>query len=107
MKKIFEGASITSAILLILTVACGFIFNVKGQKDRAKSQRHEEKMLEKAEKRFNIQRSKDKEELQHLRKLNDPLWHYYDTETEEYKVFPGIYEMRERVSPPKRILSYG
>ena len=102
MKKIFEGASIISAILLILTVACGFIFNIKNQKNRTKGRSNEEK------KNYHIQQKKDQyynkglkegedekkemeEELEYHKKLLDPLWHYFDPEEDEFKVFPGKY----------------
>jgi len=91
MKKVFEGASVVSAILLILTAACAFIFNVKSQKDRSKERNRADRQIEKAEKKKDshysqqlreLEKEKEKSdgELEHYKKLNDPFWKYYDPE---------------------------
>lgn len=94
MKKIYEGASVVSAILLLLTAASAFIFNVKTHTDKRKVQRKEER---KAEKRMEEQRRRHKDnlspiqaELEYYKKLDDPFWHYYDHEG-EVQVKPGKY----------------
>jgi uncharacterized protein HemX len=114
MKKVFEGASIVSAILLILTAACAFIFNVKNQSDKSKERKRAERHIEKSEKKKDshysqqlrdLEKEKEKsdEELDHYKKLNDPFWHYYDPEKGEFNTLPGKYGVDD---PPPRPRGY-
>ena len=132
MKKVFEGASIISAVLLIITAACAFIFNVKIQKDKSKERRRADHKIEKVEKKKNqyhseilrkrdreekkkdqkhleiirerdIEREKNEGKLDHYKKLNDPFWHYYDPEEGEFKTLPGKYGIDD---PPPRPRGY-
>ena len=110
MKRLYEGASVVSAILLLLTAAFAFIFNVHRQQDKIKHRRNEQKNIEKVERQKDRsceryieekdqERASELEELNRLRKLQDPLWNYYDPEEEEYIVLPGRYRVYE---PGKR-----
>lgn len=47
MKKVFEGATIVSVVLLILTAACAFIFNVSNHQKKSSHKRSIEKKKEK------------------------------------------------------------
>lgn len=84
MKKIHEGASIVSALLLILTAAAAFIFNVQNQNTKSRTKRKEERKTEKILKEYELRhRAYEKEleeENEELHKERDPLWHYYDRE---------------------------
>ncbi len=101
MKKIFEGASITSAFFLILTIACTFFYNVKHQKYKQKERTKTEKKIEKHKKKIaECSRQKIKietynkdleEELEYCQKLNDPLWNYFDYKENKLKIKPGKY----------------
>lgn len=114
MKKVFEGASVVSAILLVLTAACAFIFNVKNKGDKAKEKRRANRHIEKAEKKKDshygqeirkLEKEKEKSagELDHYKKLNDPLWHYYDPDEGCFKSLPGKYGVDD---PPPRPRGY-
>lgn len=109
MKKFFEGASIVTAVFLVITVAAAFFFNVKLKKDRSKKKYHIEKKEERKKQRISqisqqqFQEMKAKksteEDLEYQRKMNDPLWRYYDKEADEVKVLPGKYGVD---NPPGR-----
>ncbi len=114
MKRVFEGATLVSVILLILTAACAFIFNVNNQKNKHKEQRRSARHIEKEAKRKDSQYSKKihqterekgkaQDELDEYKKLRDPLWNYYDPEDEDFKTLPGKYGVDE---PPPRPEDY-
>lgn len=99
MKKLYEGASIVSAILLVLTAASVFFFNVNNHKQKRKAKRHEHKMESKKEsdfqkriKQINRENEHTRKEIEYYKKLQDPFWHYYDEEAQEMKVLPGPYD---------------
>lgn len=108
MKKLLEGASLFSVFLLLLTATTAFIFNVQNQKASSRKRKKYEKLINKQEnnkknsheKIREIQKEKDKMkgELEYLRKMNDPIWNYYDIETNRTKVLPGRYGVD---TPPK------
>ncbi len=115
MKRLFEGATVVSAILLLLTTFCIFVFNVQRHTEKGKHRSHEDKKVEKAERKKDLhherkfekyveerekehskdkdKRAKDEEELEYLRKMNDPLWHYYDDDAHQFKVLSGEYDV--------------
>ncbi len=105
MKKLYEGASLASGVLFLIIVIGGFIFGIKTHKDKS---RHNSKVEEKVEQ---AKREKDKyykekfhndaEELEYLRKMNDPLWHYYDEETFRFEPIPGKYNGGVPLRPRK------
>lgn len=106
MKKLYEGATVTSALLLVLTAAVAFVFNVKNQKQQRHARHHEEKMERKKESEFEKRlRQIDREnehtrhEIEYYKKLQDPLWHSYDPDSQEIKVLPGPYTP---LTPPPR-----
>lgn len=45
MKKIFEGATVVSAILLVLVTTCTFIFNVSHKMKKSSKKHHYEKKI--------------------------------------------------------------
>lgn len=105
MKKIFEGASVISALLLILTTACVFIFNVKNKQAKAsqrfKLERKKEKELQQQKQHYEKKISPLQQELEKHKKLDDPLWHYYDPEDQAVKVKPGKYGVDEPPPNPR------
>lgn len=97
MKKMHEGATVVGAIFLLLSAVGFFLFNVYSQHEKNKIREKEEKKIEKLEKQHSertLQYQRDmqeqKEELDNYKKMNDPLWHYYDPQSKEYKVYPGL-----------------
>lgn len=102
MKKIYEGAGFVSALLLLFTTASTFIFNIKNHTDKSKLERKAQERLEKKEKvsKKNIsdqyllyekELNSIQKELEGYYKLHDPLWHYYDSKSDAFKVKPGKY----------------
>lgn len=64
MKRLYEGASVLSAILFVVAVGVGFFFKTKGFKDEIKHKKHHEKRMEKAEKKHQEERARAKEAAQ-------------------------------------------
>ncbi len=87
-KKILEGASVVSAIFLVLTCLSAFIFNVRSQSSKRKAADKKEK---KWEKKHHSQICDLEKELEYYKKKNDPLWHYYD-ENGNLHLKPGTYK---------------
>ena len=101
MKRLYEGVSVTSVIFFLIIVVGGFIFGTKTHKNKS---RHTRKVEEKVEKKVEkANREKDKyhqdqmsdtaEELEYLRKMHNPLWNYFDEETNRFKPIPGKYNV--------------
>lgn len=97
MKRLYEGASALSVAFFLIIVVGGFIFGTKIHNDKS---RHRKELREKVNK---TDRYKDKvhkkelesveRELEYLKKMNDPLWHYYDEESDEFLPIPGKYNV--------------
>ena len=103
MKRLFEGATVVSAILLLLTTASAFIFNIQTQKAKSKRDRKVEKIIEDHEQRHRDSVRRLQEENEDLRKEKDPFWHYYDPEKGEFNTLPGKYGVDD---PPPRPRGY-
>lgn len=102
MKKYYEGASIISAIILVLTTVCIFVFNINKNKEESKARKHEDKKIEKVEKESS-QRLRDKqEELDAEKKKGHPLWNYYDPEKDQMINYPGQYKPEGPSSETKK-----
>jgi len=99
--KFYEADSIVTVILLFTVVMCAFFFNVKIKKNTSKARRHTEKQVKKAERKKDRMHEQQlsEENLEYQRKMNDPLWRYYDYENDEVKVLPGRYGIDD---PPGR-----
>jgi len=97
MKRLYEGASAASVVFFLIIVVGGFLFGTKTHKDKSRHNRKVEEKVEKAKRErdehYQDQMSEDTEELEYLRKMNDPLWHYYDEEKMRYEPIPGRYNV--------------
>jgi hypothetical protein len=106
MKRMYEGASAISVLFFLIIVVGGFLFGTKTHIEKSKNKQKIEKKVSKSEKRdaerynstiremddSNRKTVQDLEaELEHLRKMNDPLWHYYDENSDSYVPIPGKY----------------
>jgi len=104
MKGLYEGASAASVVFFLIIVVGGFLFGTKTHKDKSRHHRKVEEKVEKAKRErdehYQGKMPDDAEELEYLRKMNDPLWNYYDEETMRYEPIPGRYN----VDTPKRPL---
>ena len=107
MKRMYEGASAVSVIFFLIIVVGGFLFGTKTHIAKSNNKRKTEKRVSKAERR-DAERHRDavkdvddshrktvqdlEAELEYLRKMNDPLWNYYDEESDSYVPLPGKYK---------------
>ena len=73
MKKVFEGATIVSAFLLVVTVACAFIFNVRGQIGKKKERARSEGKIVSAERK---RAEKDREHQIYIQSSKDQIEYY-------------------------------
>ena len=106
MKKMYEGASAISVVFFLIIVVGGFLFGTKTHIEKSNNKRKTENKVSKSERKRDerhkknaesmekIYQERDKEreeELDYLRKMNDPLWHYYDEESDSFVTVPGRY----------------
>ena len=95
MKKLYEGASVVTAIFFLIVVIGGFIFGTKTHSDKSKYKAKVEKKLEKAkrekDKQFYDQLPDYSRDLEYNLKMNDPLWNYYDPDTDSFRPIQGDY----------------
>ena len=101
MKRLFEGATVVSAILLLLTTASAFIFNIQTQKAKSKRDRKVEKIIEDHEQRHRDSVRRLQEENEELHKERDPFWHYYDREG-NIQTKPGKYGVDDPPPNPRQ-----
>ena len=103
MKRLFEGATLTTIILFLIIVAGGFIFGTSKQVSKARHRSKSDKRLEKSERKKDEQykelQQKSREEIEYLHKMNDPLWHYWDDKAEKFVPIPGKYNVDIPIRP--------
>lgn len=93
MKKLYEGASVVSVIIFMMIVVGGFFFGITTHKDDSRRSKKIEKNAEKERaeknKRYEEQMTKKIEEVEPIPIIFDPLWNYYDPDTDSYYPIPG------------------
>lgn len=95
MKRLYEGASVVTAIFFLVVVIGGFLLGTKSHHDKSKHNAKIEKKVEKAkrekDKQFYEQLPDFARDLEYNLKMNDPLWNYYDPDTDSFRPIPGDY----------------
>lgn len=102
IKKYYEGASIISAIILVMTTVAIFVFNINKDKEESKACKHEDKKIEKIEKKHSQRLIDKQEEVDTEKKKNHPLWNYYDPEKDKMLNYPGQYKPEGPSSETKK-----
>lgn len=103
MKRLFEGATATTIVFFLIIVIGGFIFGTSKQVSKAYQKSSADKRVEKTERKkdqkyHDLKKNTD-EEIEHLKKMNDPLWHYWDEKSESFLPIPGRYNVDVPVRP--------
>lgn len=71
MKKMFEGASLITAIFMVLSVAGFFIFSVQNKTNKSKERKRSEKALQEAKVDYDRRIQQKEKEMQDLKKEYD------------------------------------